>query len=636
MIQDDISSTDARESDPAANNDAMARQQRALAEKQLKKYLEEQRQTRRGVQQLDHDFKVKEDREQKAEAQTSHRKAHPPAVPSVAYERAQRIKSDYERRMTGAQEPADVGQPKNPKPVDRKVDVQIQARVDSVSKNADEVTAGDREFIERAMNRLVEGDGSSDVRRLEEQVDALTKDKVGIGEHPEPDVDRYKSEDECLQSGGGPIHFEVEKYDDTNVTMRGGQLNLFTHAGLYQLALRIDAGTDSADLTTMYTMSTAAFTSRTVYAIITKCSALNPVTAPTLVASLSSTAPSPLGRLSRQIAHFTVDGSHKITGSIVQDWTGGNIDEFWLEPDGVSIDYNAAGTPSYKLEINGWKDVALTTPWPASGEIVGRPTAHGGPFYSTVTDLLSHPQTLPGGWREIDLTGASWTSGPFPWTTTHVGLTDVAGGSAGDDHDGSLSTGNFPYVSGRAVYDRDGNAFLEGGGLADADYDLSIDPDARNLSDGARPVLYWGPGGHCLFGDWTQYEPTGHFLMVGNEAITPGTAASGALRVAGGASLQGGLQAASLYVLGDASNNYWTAAAARIKCTGDVELRGETVTMSYGPGGSSYLMVSDDSIDIYPSAGGELMVFGQAVTLIDCQLDINGTPTPAKVLACLV
>jgi hypothetical protein len=357
-------------------------------------------------------------------------------------------------------------------------------------------------------------------------------------------------------------HFQVSEYSTTQIRVRGGTLETFAHGVRYGTSLTCDGG-PSGDLANVKTADIAG--SGVNYVVLTKDYALVPTT---LQVACSLVAPDSASKVNRLIAHFTVAGGAIVAGTLVQDWNGGNIREYWNQPDDLSLNYNASNT----LQDKDWATASSAYSLGATDLFMFQDN-------TTVGELLTKKYV---SWDELidelaayimDVNGP-WNGTKAPWVKTplhHRALGDIAANNAGDDHDGGLGgvghTGNHPYVSGKgrgctgtpANTVANGNAFAAGSGLGDDAYALSIDPDDRKLYNGAasgtRATLDWY--NRRLHGDWTQYDTDSHLFVKGTEAIELGNPASGGLQVAGGASVGEKIQADGFYITDESALNYW-------------------------------------------------------------------------------
>lgn len=193
-----------------------------------------------------------------------------------------------------------------------------------------------------------------------------------------------------------------------------------------------------------------------------------------------------------------------------------------------------------------------------------------------------------------------------------------------------------------------------------------VDWDGMLLKNGGTDKLDWN-NNWLTGGSWTHKGTSYVFTIEGTEDITAETATSGALRVVGGASIgdrlqvldatdAGGDKTGALYVKGgvdvaakvwalggfyiDDTNGKWDAADVQIHVT---NVMGLSAVGFAGLGSSNCgIQFLDDHITLNTDFGlidinyGTLQLNGQLVGLIDCNLDINGTPTPAKVLGVLI
>jgi hypothetical protein len=130
-------------------------------------------------------------------------------------------------------------------------------------------------------------------------------------------------------------------------------------------------------------------------------------------------------------------------------------------------------------------------------------------------------------------------------------------------------------------------------GLGDSDGAASVDVDSRELENGTAPVLYWGPAGPALYGDWLQYDASGHLILNGIEDITPATYTSGALNVVGGASFAKRLQIGSAEA-GNISSN-----TGALRVAGGATFSKRTVAAD----GAIYAILADTAIALNSGDG---------------------------------
>jgi hypothetical protein len=404
------------------------------------------------------------------------------------------------------------------------------------------------------------------------------------------------SQDEAIT---GPYHFKVSVISATQITVSGGTHETYARGNRYAVNLTCDGGV-SGDLADFKTLSLKG--SGTNYVVLTKSGAYPPgddATAPTLLqVDCSLTAPTAAKQTDKLIAHFTVSSGAIVMSSLVQDWNGGNIREYWAEPDDLSMNY----VPGFGGDTGKYQD----KDWSSA-------TSIGGPYHLENSDLFMYQNRVAGrikkyvSWEKLvdemilALEGHHFTVptddvsininntteiqlyefdaatdagaiaagdfivfkdvstgvinyisfSSFVGNVNHHDLKDISTDTAiYDDHDGSLTAGapggNFPYVSGKdrpctGTTVHQANAFATGGGIGDHSYALSIDPDGRTLR-----------------GDWYQYDANKHLFVQGNEAISTGVFGSGALRVTGGVSVGDKVQADGFYITDESTINYWT------------------------------------------------------------------------------
>lgn len=101
----------------------------------------------------------------------------------------------------------------------------------------------------------------------------------------------------------------------------------------------------------------------------------------------------------------------------------------------------------------------------------------------------------------------------------HAQLYDIANNIGTDDHNGSPTAGNWPYVSGKSQ-GTGRNYFAVDVGLQDAAGNITLKPNER----------------HLMYGDWTHKGTSTHFIIEGTDQATAPN--EGCLRMAGGFSFQ--------------------------------------------------------------------------------------------------
>jgi hypothetical protein len=390
------------------------------------------------------------------------------------------------------------------------------------------------------------------------------------------------------------------------------------------LSMGIDGPSTSKDPANVLTLSGVTATTHIILALD---NALVPTTL-TASATGSGTYPTDTGYTKRCIG--LVECAAGVITNVIQYEDGAWLDP-WMTPDTTSMNFLNG-----LLQQTGWGDTAANADPAETVELQWRAAMGGAAGYSTLINILKKISS----WTGVDLSGAT---GDWPTAFSHHDLDGLNDAADDADHEWAMCNA-YNIASYADDYNRN---YCDSFGDRAKDKVISctdrqllsggktyLDWDLCQLSDGTYQAIDWYY--RTMHGDWYQYDTASHFYVRGTEAITPGTAATGGLQVAGGASIAGSLQAAALYLIGAATTNYWTTTALRVANEGENIINGDSVEIRHGPEASASIKVSHELIELYPSTGGALQVFGQAVTLIDCNLDIDGTPTPAKVLACLV
>ena len=194
-----------------------------------------------------------------------------------------------------------------------------------------------------------------------------------------------------------------------------------------------------------------------------------------------------------------------------------NDDEVLL--DDLSVELNTKD----EIQVYGYEDATATEPndtslfpyRPDPGEGYLSNMLWSSAYSIVDVGLIHFGNEGGGGW------GEGW---PDPPAQAHSALSDIAAATAGDDHNGTLTTGNYPYIGSRGDYDR--NKMTNG--LGDADGVGSVNVSGRELLNGSAASQL----------DWANRDLEGGAWKVTNTTdITPGTAASGSFQVAGGLSV---------------------------------------------------------------------------------------------------
>lgn len=398
--------------------------------------------------------------------------------------------------------------------------------------------------------------------------------------------------------------FRVEENDSTSLIVRAG-LHL-----RYVGGVEFDVGVDVGGRTSIDPDDTVDVTGITVtqwiYAMV------DDVTTPTSVS---------IGATGSDAVPTAGDQSVLPLARVI--CVGGKIDRIVPAHEGV---WEVGGGGGY-----GYDNLSINLDSSGLLQAYGWETAVSNPSINRSVDLWSY-QGYGGGadplarhYATLDDMAASiaeallagpWDSGTEPWPTDHHTIGGTHDGDEDIDHPAfwcNALSGDYDSSYIRNYGDSIGDPYgvkvvdlLNQALCEDSDQYLIWTLGQLINGVGAAVVLDWLNS--RLHGDWTQYDATGHLLMLGNEAITPGTAASGALRCVGGASLQGAIQALAYYLIGDAANNYWTTSALSVVNAGANQIRGDSVTLAHGPSASSYLTVSAGDILLYAASGGALRI----------------------------
>jgi hypothetical protein len=195
-------------------------------------------------------------------------------------------------------------------------------------------------------------------------------------------------------------------------------------------------------------------------------------------------------------------------------------------------------------------------------------------------------------------------SGAWPTDFNHWELLDIDGDIAGDDHDGTMIIGNYPYVSGRGI-NRNGNAFLDGATIDDASYVESIAPSARQLLAGNNaPTVFWG----CCFAKNLSVEITVNWdtqeLLTDNDRDLCWL--YGVHELTNSWSCTKTFDAKKYEMSDDAANDYWSATGFIVSSTNLVDIYGANGLTISAQGGRAIVLDSD--IDL--QTGGELQING--------------------------
>ena len=203
----------------------------------------------------------------------------------------------------------------------------------------------------------------------------MASDKIDVMGRPgRPVLDmRMRRQRPSVQAVGEPYHLQCTVASTSTVTIRGGTLYQFAA----DVLTKVNLASAGAEYTATATLNVQAGTN-TQYVIITKDDALVPTT---WTASMTTSAPSAADRTVMQVAHVAVtDGA--ISGPLYQDWNGGNVMEFFMDPDGESLEYYTNG----ELQIHGFATAADST----SDELSLFPYKH----YANGDIEWCYPQTI--------------------------------------------------------------------------------------------------------------------------------------------------------------------------------------------------------------------------------------------------
>ncbi len=229
---------------------------------------------------------------------------------------------------------------------------------------------------------------------------------------------------------GGHFNFEVERVSGTSVTVRAGAWIRNAAGNEYVIAMGIDGPSTSIDLKDVLTITGFSAAGTTYWVILTLTDATSPISDPlnpdTLTASKTTTAPGSLNDDDFNVRYI----AKVVTGSGSTISTVQNLrffEDFFLQPDGVSLEYNST---TKKLQQYGWNNPTRDT-LSTLDLIEFWNQSDGTQHY---TDSAGIADFLVGA-------GQTWGDGNAPWEDVDVFDHGDLAGLDDDDHYGP----NYPY-----------------------------------------------------------------------------------------------------------------------------------------------------------------------------------------------
>ena len=205
-----------------------------------------------------------------------------------------------------------------------------------------------------------------------------------------------------------------------------------------------------------------------------------------------------------------------------------------------------------------------------------------------------------------------------PLDLDHSQLGDLVANTGTDEHNGGPATtqGNFPYVSGRQNGgSRIANRFYNGVFLADINGNARIYPNECILQSVGVQTVNWANftlknGADGIAVDWDQgllanttWSTTSDFIVGTSLDVTTFANVGSYLGVTGFVS-------ADKFKIGDDPiDNYWDADNFKVSVSANIDLYAIGTT-TLGKPASSQIVISDEVLNLYPSAGGMLQIDG--------------------------